>query len=146
MTRITRKLSFFKQNHFVIFGVLWTILAIAMFIIAIFDEDSKWFSRVLLPGLYLLSAILYFIGAIRMKGKNSEYIEWDHEKLIVKKQNEKPKGYLLSNLNNLTIATQDLIIKAPNASGTMMDLKGYSEDDIQKLRADFSNFNQSRQS
>ena len=117
-----------------------------MFTNAIFDEDSKWFSRFLLPGLYLLLGLLYFVAIRKNKIRNSEYIEWDHEKLIVKKQNEKPNGYLLSTLNDLKVTTDDLVIKAPDASGTMMNLKGYSEDDIRKLRADLSNFNQSKQS
>ncbi|MDT0643525.1 hypothetical protein RM553_11840 [Zunongwangia sp. F363] len=141
MTRITRKTGFFKNNQFLIFAIFWFLLAIAMFITSSLEENAPWFRRFLLPCLYLIPSILYFISALQIKGKNSEYIEWNEERLIVKKQGEKPIEYKLSDLKNLTVANNDLIIKAPKATGTMMSLKGYSEEELQKLQLEFSDFN-----
>ena len=82
-------------------------------------------------------SVLHFYQAYQNRGNNGEYIEWDHEVINYKPSMGKTYSYKIEKLINLTVATNNLIIKAPNARGTMAPLKGYAEEDIQKLRESF---------
>lgn len=140
MTRISRKLSFFKRNHYFIFGFFWLLMAFFYLLDAEWGEDKSVFEFVM-SGAYLLVSILYFYSAYKQSGEKGEYIEWDENLLIYKQNLGKIHSYKIESLTNLTVAKNNLIIKARNGQGTMAPLKGYSEEDLQLLWAEFGNFN-----
>ena len=134
MTRIDKNLSFFKKNYWVILGFVWLALAIGMF----FTTDAVevgWNRNFLIPALYLLPAILYFITGYTQE--TTEYIEWNDEKIVVKPYGRKKKEYQRSELISLTISNNDLLITAPSASGTMVELDNYDPADIARLYENF---------
>ncbi|MCB7480806.1 hypothetical protein [Christiangramia sediminis] len=98
------------------------------------SEDFSIFNLVM-ASVYFLLAISYFYMAYR--GDNSEFLEWDDEVLIYKPTQGKIHSYKIDKTPAITVTRNNLIIKAPNAQGTMASLKGYSEKDLEKLRASF---------
>jgi len=141
MTRISRKLSFFKRNYYLIFGCFWLILPVFYLLSYVWYENQNNFNIIISGGYFIISA-LYFYQAHQNRGNNIEYIEWDEETITYKPAQGKIHSYKLKKLISLTVATNNLIIKAPNAQGTMAPLKGYSDEEIEKLRTEFANFNQ----
>ncbi|MEE2772707.1 MAG: hypothetical protein VX712_10865 [Bacteroidota bacterium] len=97
--------------------------------------EFGWNRDLIIPGLYLLTAILYFISGYRQE--NIEYVEWNDELIVVKPYGKKRKEYQLSEIENLTISNNHLIIKAHNASGTMVELKDYHSEDISRFYKEF---------
>ena len=100
------------------------------------ENDSPTFNW-LMGVAYLLIGLGYFYNAFNNSGKKGEYIEWDEERLNYKQNMGKVYSYKLNSLIALTVTKNNLIIKAQNAQGTMAPLKGYSEEDLEKLRARF---------
>tara|TARA_B100000929_G_scaffold280507_1_gene258562 strand:+ start:216 stop:635 length:420 start_codon:yes stop_codon:yes gene_type:complete len=136
MTRISKDLSFFRKNYYSLFGGFWLILALFYFLSHDWDVNKNYFNIIMCIGYFIIAA-LYLYQAYQNRGNNGEYIEWDEESIIYKPSMGKTHSYKIQKLTNLTVATNNLIIKAPNARGTMAPLKGYSEEDIQKLRKSF---------
>lgn len=91
----------------------------------------------MIGGCYFFAGLGYFYQAFRNKGRKGEYIEWDQDFLAYKPNLGKLHRYPIRQLKGVTVAENNLIIKAPNAQGTMAPLKGYSENDILKLRDAF---------
>jgi hypothetical protein len=89
--------------------------------------------------LYGISGILYAWLAYKQKDRNTEYIAWDEEKLIVARLHQKPKTYYFSPEVNIHLSNYNLIIKAPRAAGYMVELKGFTEKDLDLLREKFAN-------
>jgi len=144
MTRISRDLSFFRKNHYSIFGVFWLLLAIFYLLSAEWNEPQNYFNFIMAGG-YFIIAVGYFYMAHKNRGNNGEYIEWDSESITYKPSMGKIHSFKIEKLMSLTVATNNLIIKAPNAQGTMASLKGYCEEDIEKLRSSFGDFNSLKQ-
>lgn len=144
MTRISRNLSFFKRNYNSVFGLFWSLMAVFYLLSAEWDEGEENFSFIMAGGYFLIAAG-YFYMAYQNRGNNGEYIEWDDEFIIYKPAQGKIHSYKSKKLIRLSVATNNLIIKAPNAQGTMAPLKGYSNEEIEKLRSSFGNFNSLKQ-
>jgi len=144
MTRISRKLSFFRKNYYSLFGCFWMILAVFYLLSSEWDEGREYFDFIMAVAYFIVSG-LYFYQAHQNRGNNGEYIEWDDEFIIYKPAQGKIHSYKLKKLIRLTVATNNLIIKAPNAQGTMAPLKGYSDEEIEKLRSSFDDFNSLKQ-
>lgn len=141
MTRISRDLSFFKRKYNSIFGCFWLLMAVFYLLSAEWDEDREYFEYIM-AGAYFIVSGLHFYQAYQNRGNNGEYIEWDEETITYKPAEGKIHSYKIRKLISLTVASNNLIIKAPNAQGTMAPLKGYSDEEIEKLRTEFTNFNQ----
>lgn len=133
MTRISRKVSFFKRNHYLIFGCLWLFMSVTYYLSN--DSTERSTSDWLFSIGYFIIAGLYFFSAYKYREKRAEYIEWDDENLNYQQCLGKLHSYKIDNLISLTVAENNLVIKAPNAQGTMAPLKGYSEEDILKLKS-----------
>lgn len=136
MQRISRKLSFFRRNHHMIFGCLWISMAALYLLFSDWDDIQPTF-EILIGFGYLIISILYFYQAYQNRGDLGEYIEWNEDILRFKPNLGKVQTFKLGNLIKLTVAENNFIIKAPNAQGTMAPLKGYSKEDIIKLREAF---------
>ena len=137
MTRIYKKLNFFKRNHNLIFGFLWLGVGITYFLNIIYSEEQKTFNLVMAV-FYVILAALYFYQEFRSKENKGEYIEWDDDNLNYKIHLGKLHSYKISSLIKVVVSENNLIIKAPNSQGTMASLKNYSEEDLQKLRSRFA--------
>jgi len=133
MKRIEKKVNFFKRNLNYIFAVLWLSMGLANY----FLTDGK--ATILISSLYLVSGFLYVWLAYKQKDRNTEYIAWDEEKLIVARLHQKPKAYYFSPEVNIHLSNYNLIIKAPRAIGDMVELKGFTEEDLDLLREKFAN-------
>jgi hypothetical protein len=138
MTRISRKVSFFKRNHYLIFGCLWLFMSVTYYLSN--DSTERSTSEWLFSIGYLIIAILYFFSAYKYRGKRTEYLEWDDENLNYQQSLGKLHSYKIENLISLTVAENNLVIKAQNAQGTMAPLKGYSDEDIRKLKSRFQKY------
>ena len=138
MQRITRKLSFFRRNQFILFGIFWTLMSIFYLLSQILVEEDGTFNYFMSFG-YLIIGLLYFYQNYRCGHKKGEFIEWNDTVLNYQQNFGKFYSFKLSSLINVTVTRENFIIKAQNAQGTMASLKGYSEEDIAKLRARFGN-------
>jgi len=133
MERVEKKVNFFKRNLNYVFAVLWLSTGLANY----FLTDGK--ATILISSLYLVSGCLYAWLAYKQKDRNTEYIAWDEEKLIVAKLHQKPKSYYFSPDINIHLSNYNLIIKAPRATGDMVELKGFTEEDMDLLQEKFAN-------
>ncbi|WP_295178759.1 hypothetical protein [uncultured Christiangramia sp.] len=138
MHRITRKLNFFRRNHFILFGAFWILMSIFYLFSQILSAEDSTFNYFMSFG-YLIIGLLYFYQNHRYGQKKGEYIEWNDTVLNYQENFGKFYSFKLSSLINVTVTRENFIIKAQNAQGTMASLKGYSEEDIAKLRARFGN-------
>ena len=138
MQRITRKLSFFRRNQFILFGIFWTLMSIFYLLSQILVEEDGTFNYFMSFG-YLIIGLLYFYQNYRGGHKKGEFIEWNDTVLNYQQNFGKFYSFKLNSLINITVTRENLIIKAQNAQGTMASLKGYSEEDIAKLRGKFDN-------
>ena len=136
MTRISRDLSFFRENYMIIMAILWLVIGITSFFL---QDDAKegFFKDHFVAIGYTIVGILYGFSAFKNRSKNAEYIEWDDQNLIIQKAGAKALNYRLTETNEITVTPNNLIVKAPNAAGTMAELKGYSEEDIALLKSRF---------
>ncbi|MBZ9632564.1 hypothetical protein LB465_17425 [Salegentibacter sp. LM13S] len=132
MQKIEKKVNFFKRNLNYIFAVLWISMGLANY----FFTDGR--VAILISSLYLISGLLYAWLAYKQKDRNTEYIAWDDEKLIVARLHQQPKAYNFAPEVNIHLASNNLIIKAPKATGDMVELKGFSEEDLELLRDKFA--------
>lgn len=138
MTRINKKLSFFRRYYNLIFGILWLLMGLFYMLSRYFSEDNSVWNNFTLVIFYIVLGLLYFFRSYWESRQNGEFIEWNDEFLIYKPIGQKIQVYKINELSGLTVSNNDLIIKAPGAQGTMVELKGYCEEDIAKLRSQFS--------
>ncbi len=131
MQRIEKKVNFFKRNLNYIFSVSWLLMGLAFYL----NSDS---GRYLVSSLYGISGILYAFLAYKQRGRNTEYLAWDDEKLVVARLHQKPKTYHFTPEINIHLSNYNLIIKAPRATGDMIELKGFNEEDLDLLREKFA--------
>lgn len=76
--------------------------------------------------------------AFKFRGFNKEYISWNSDQLIIVRLHQKPLVYQLSSVQKILISHEHLTIKAPKATGIMLELKGFDKADIKKLKTAFS--------
>ena len=133
MQKIIKKTSFFKKYLYYIFAAFWLIFGAYYY----FLSEGK--GAVFISVLYLIAGLLHALVAFKQGGKNAEYIAWDEEKLIIARLHQKPKTYYFTSEVNIHLSNYNLIIKAPRATGDMVELKGFTEEDLDLLREKFAN-------
>lgn len=102
----------------------------------ILSEEDSTFNYFMSFG-YLIIGLLYFYQNYRYGQKKGEYLEWNDTVLNYQQNFGKLHSYKINSLINITITQNNFIIKAQNARGTMASLKGYSEEDIARLKERF---------
>lgn len=128
--KIIKKSRFLVQYQHWILASMWLCFGIAYFLrnepltFAFFGYMFLAFGQV---GLHL-----YY----KKKGRNKEFISWNENQLVVQELFQKPKIYPFSEIDNLTLTLNNLIVKSGPAGGVMLDLKGFDPDDIEKLRSE----------
>lgn len=145
MQTIHRRLNFFSKHYYLIFGISWLILGAAYFWQSAANGQVTNFERILSLGYAGLGA-LYLFSAYRNREKVGESISWDDHSILLKKNNKKAKMYDSEDINEIMITKGHLLLKARNASGDILNLKGYAEDDIRKLEAGLAEFDQFKRS
>lgn len=131
MPVIKKKPNFFRENYFKVFGTVWLLFG-AIIVIA---DDSM-----IMGYLYLIMGLCYFIAGYIKRTQNKAYIEWDKKKLVFSDWFQTPVEYQLSSIDALIFSGENITIKSGAANGTMVDLKGYKEEDIHLLKNDFNSY------
>lgn len=72
------------------------------------------------------------------KGRAEESISWNEEEVIVQELFQKPKIYRIEEIDQITITTNNFLLKSGAAKGVMLELEGFSEEDKEMLKARFS--------
>lgn len=84
MTRIDKRIGFYKRNTQFLFGIFWLCIALFMFLIA---EDGKYIA----PSLYLIGGVLYLFAGFKIyRKRNSEFVTWSEEELVIAQLFHKP--------------------------------------------------------
>lgn len=111
-------------------GLIWLCFGMAYFIM---DEPLTFaFFGYMFLALGQIGLHIYY----KKKGRNKEFISWNENQLIVQELFQKPRIYPFSKIDNLTLTRNNLIVKSGQASGVMLDLKGFNPDDIEKLKTE----------
>lgn len=126
MPIISKKPNFFRENYFGLFGSVWALFGGAIVIV---DESMP------LGYLYLFMSVGYFLMGYIKRHQNKAYIKWDDEKLIFSDWYQRPVAYPYSSIDAIIISGENLTIKSGAANGTMIDLKGYDQEDIHLLKS-----------
>jgi hypothetical protein len=134
MPTIEKKTNFFRKNINYIFVAFWLLMSISMFFLS---EDKNNFNQII-SGLYLVISAGYVFLAFKYRDFNEEFIFWNSDQLIIGRLHQKPLIYELSNVHQILVNKEHLTVKAPKATGIMLNLKGFDEADIEKLKASFS--------
>lgn len=129
MPSIKKQPNFFRKNYFYLYGTTSLVFGVGIFI-----ADSE----LLLGNLYLLLGLGAFVFGYINRNKNHAYIEWDAEKLVMSDWNQKPVVYRVSSIDGIIVSGKNLTVKSGAADGTMMDLKGFKEEDIRFFENEFS--------
>ena len=130
MTRIVKPPVFLKSYYKIIFVVLWIILSVFTFLDSQFESINLWF--------YLGMALIYTGWHYYDKDLNMEYIAWNEKEVRVSAFQQNEMVYPFEDINQITITPNNFIIKSGTASGTMIDLKGFKEEDLALLKSRFS--------
>jgi len=130
LTRIIKPTNFFKRYHQLIIGTFWLLAGI---VILILQEGVTSY-------LYIPVGLGMIIYGYLSKDKIQEFIAWDASKIIVKDPGVGEKIFPLEAIDNIFISNNHLTIKSGAANGTMIDLKGFKEEDINLLQKNFNKF------
>jgi hypothetical protein len=130
MPIITKKNPIWKKDFNLYASVFWGLMGISFLFIS-----ENYVSGV----LNILLAISYFSFHLYniKKGRNKDYIKWDNNTVIVGRVGEKPLEYSLNEIQSITHTPNNLIIISGAAAGTMVELNGFSNEDLELLKARF---------
>ena len=127
MPRITKKANFFRKNYFYITGSIWGISGVLMIIFEVFDVMAYG---------YAIIGLAYAVIGYFKKDLPLEFISWDEEKIEISEWQQSTRSYKWTNIDGITVSANNLTIKSGVADGIMVELKGYTEADIVKLKAE----------
>jgi hypothetical protein len=118
-----------KYQHLVL-GIIWLVVSFVYFLN---DEPISF----LIFGYFFvaigeISLQLYY----KKKGRVEESISWDNDLVIVQELFQEPQMYPLEQIDSIALTQNNFIIKSGAAKGVMMELKGFSKEDIDLLRND----------
>ncbi|OEY72636.1 hypothetical protein [Salegentibacter salarius] len=127
MPQISKKVSFFRRNYFYITGGFWLGMGIALILVGGNDFIAYPYTIVGLIG----AGYGYFKNDLPL-----EFIRWDNEKIEISEWQQSTRSYNWRNIDGINVSATNLTIKSGPAGGTMVELKGYSEVDIEKLKTE----------
>ncbi len=128
--KIVKKITFWVRYQHWILTLIWLCFGIAYFIM---DEPLTF---AFFGYMFLTLGQVGLHNYYKKKDRNKEFISWNENQLIVQELFQKPKIYPFSKIENLTLTRNNLIVKSGQASGVMLELKGFNPDDIEKLRSE----------
>ncbi len=125
MTRIVKSTGFFKKNYSYLYG---GFLFIAGLVAVILGEGGVFY-------LYIPIGFVSLLYGYTNRNKTEEYISWDNSAIIVKDLADDEKVFPIEKIDSIFISNQHLTIKYGAAGGIILDLKGYSDVDLNQLNA-----------
>ena len=129
MPKIVKTQAWWKVSFNIFFSIMWFAVAVIHFI------ASNYFLGILYSILTLSYISFHYYN--KKKGRGHEFIEWDERVVTIGRIGTKPLYYYLDEIENITVTSNDLIIKSGAAKGTMVELKGFESDDLDLLKARF---------
>ncbi|MDT0643524.1 hypothetical protein RM553_11835 [Zunongwangia sp. F363] len=130
MTKITKPQHFLKQNATYLMGGFWFFFGTLCY----FLKTEMPYEAYMIIGLGGL-AIGYFT-----RNSREEYIKWNGYQIKSKDLINGEVVYKWTEVDRLIFSEGHLTIKSGEANGIMLELKEYRREDVEKLRADLSNF------
>ncbi|PRX41946.1 hypothetical protein [Salegentibacter salegens] len=85
---------------------------------------------------YTIIGLTYACVGYFKKDLPLEFIAWDEEKIEISEWQQSTRSYNWSTIDGINVSPSNLTIKSGPADGTMVDLKGYTEADIEKLKSE----------
>ena len=125
MPQISKKVSFFRRNYFYFMGGIWLLFGISMWIAKVYD--------VMTYGYSIIGLAYALIGYFK-KDLPLEFIRWDDEKVEISEWQQSTRSYKWASIDGINVSATNLTLKSGPAGGTMVELKGYTEADIEKLK------------
>lgn len=132
MSKISKKVTFFRRNYFYVIGVGWLLLGVVLLV-------AK--ANPFLGYTYTVLGLFYAGYAYFKKDLPREFIRWDDEKIEISEWQQNTKTYLWKDVDSINVSEANLTIKSGAANGTMVALDKYSEAKIKKLRTALVDFN-----
>lgn len=131
MKVVKRQHSYKKYQHWIM-----TTLWLGFGLVYVLNEDilNVMSFGYLVVGIGEISLQLYY----QKKGRAEKSISWSKEEVIVQELFQKPKKYRVGEIDQITVTTYNFLLKSSNAKGVMLDLQGFSEEDVIKLRNTFT--------
>lgn len=128
--KIIKKQQPFRKYQHLVLGALWLVVSFVYFLN---DEPVSFliFGYIFI-GISEISLQLYY----KKKGRAEGSISWDEKQVIVQELFQKIIIYLLEDIESIPLTQNNFIIRSGAASGIMMELKGFSKEDLDLLRRD----------
>ncbi|HKL36449.1 MAG TPA: hypothetical protein VJ899_09190 [Salegentibacter sp.] len=129
MPQISKKVNFFRRNYFYITGGFWLCMGFALILVGGNEFIAYPYTIFGLIG----AGYGYFKKELPL-----EFIRWDNEKIEISEWQQSSQTYLWENIDGINVSETNLTIKSGPAGGTMVELKGYPEADIEKLKTELT--------
>ena len=125
MPRIVKPTGFFKKNYYYLMGAFWFLSGV---ITVILNEEILFY-------LYMPTGLGIMIYGYLIRNKTEEFISWNHAGIIINDIANGKLSYAWQDVDTMFISNNHLTIKSGAANGIILDLLGYSEEDIKLLHA-----------
>ena len=129
MPKISKKVTFFRRNYFFIIGGIWLLFGFTMLIVKTYDVMAYG---------YTIIGLVYAVVGYFKKDLPLEFIRWDDEKIEISEWQQSTRSYSWERIDGIKVSATNLTIKSGPAGGTMVELKGYTEADIEKLKTELT--------
>ncbi|SFG14298.1 hypothetical protein SAMN04488033_13031 [Salegentibacter agarivorans] len=127
MPQISKKVTFFRRNYFFIMGGIWGLMGVLMIIFQVMDVMAYG---------YTLIGLIYAVVGYLKRDLALEFISWDDEKIEISEWQQSTRSYKWENIDGINVSATNLTIKSGPVDGTMVELKAYTETDIEKLKTE----------
>lgn len=130
MQKISKTVSFFRRNYFYLMGAFWLLAGLFMLIY----DDKDWL------GLgYAGFGIAYSVYGV-IKRKNTEYIAWNSDRIEIGQMYNEPQIYNREQIDSIHFSENNLTIKSGVAGGTMLEIKDYRAQDLERLKEELNSY------
>ncbi|WP_286760343.1 hypothetical protein [Salegentibacter sp. UBA1130] len=127
MPQISKKVTFFRRNYFFIMGGIWGLMGVLIIIFQVMDVMAYG---------YTLIGLIYAVVGYLKRDLALEFISWDDEKIEISEWQQSTRSYKWENIDGINVSSTNLTIKSGPVDGTMVELKAYTETDIEKLKTE----------
>ncbi|GGW95687.1 hypothetical protein GCM10008086_25950 [Salegentibacter mishustinae] len=110
-------------------GGIWLFFGITMLIVKTYDVMAYG---------YTIIGLVYAVVGYFKKDLPLEFIRWDDEKIEISEWQQSTRFYSWERIDGIKVSATNLTIKSGPAGGTMVELKGYTEADIEKLKTELT--------
>ena len=110
-------------------GGIWLLFGITMLIVKTYDVMAYG---------YTIIGLVYAVVGYFKKDLALEFIRWNNEKIEISEWQQSARSYKWRNIDGINVSATNLTIKSGPAGGTMVELKGYTEADIDKLKTELT--------